>query len=326
MTGTTITRRQPWHVMGEALRTLADTEITSVPDALALTGLDYDIEVWEVEATKRGESRVTDQRIETKAHRATVRTFPNGTSDIMGIVGTRYTVVQNRDAFAFTQYLVDEFGCRFDAAADYAKGAKSLLVLDLQRPVVLDPSGANDRLDLYLAVTNSHDGSGALRVMLSPVRWYCTNVERAALRDAKQVWSFSHTPNVAKRLHQAEVSIRHAVAYADSFALAAERLLDTPMSDRQFVSYLDRLVPVPREATERVTENREQERATLKTLFHGEANANIAGTAWAAYNAVTEFVDHYRPTRGEADIARAEGALDGPYTRMKDRAYALLAK
>ena len=69
---------------------------------------------------------------------------------------------------------------------------------------------------------------------------------------------------------------------------------------------------------------------TLTRLFvDADTNANIRGTRWAGYQAITEYLDHSAPVYGKtlADKAvnRALRSIDGSTADTKEKAFSLLS-
>lgn len=308
MTSTLTDRRRPWNVMGNDLDLMG---VTNVADALAQAGLDYTISKQEV---------VTTEGLKADKFRATVRTDKNGDQRVLGVVGTRYTIVQNPDAFAPADVLAAQFGAKFDGAADFRDGSKSLLIMDLGKRVLI---GQDDAVDTYVIFGNSHDGSGSLYYAITPVRLRCTNALTATLvgaKDAGRLFRMSHTPNFAAKQAIAVEALSNALNYMDEFSVMANRMADQAITDREFSKIVAGIFPLKDDASDRTMDTVATARAAVTALYHGEANANITGTRWGAYNAVTEYVDWARPVRQGDPVARAEGALDGPYVRVKQRA------
>lgn len=310
-------REMPWNVMGAELSLKAHA---SLPKALKESGLDYDVEVWEAQATDGIRVLNADKS------RAIVRPTPDGLA-VVGMVGTRYTPIQNRDAFAVADDLVGDFGAQITGLADFRHGGASVMVVDLGRPIVLDtPDGTQDRVDLNLLVKNSHDGSSALTFALTPMRLACTNALQAAIAGSARSWKISHTPNAQERVNLAVTAIKEAVGYQEKFQAAAQAMVDQPMVDAEFAKIVGRLWKVAPDAEGKVADRKREVQAQVIDLFRNSPTLeHVRGTRWAGYNALTEYLDHYRPVKGDADLARAEGALEGPNVRQKDRVWKMFA-
>lgn len=318
-------RDLPWNVMGGAL----SQKHTDYRLALMENGLDYDTRLIEVQGVSTDdEGRATV--LEAPKHRAVVRPGPGGVGErIVGIVGTRFTPIQNRDAFAVANLLTAEFGATITGAADYRNGGASLLVLDLGAEAgVRLPDGTVDTTQINLLIKNAHDGSAALTFALTPIRLACTNALQGAIAGAKRVWKISHTPNAQERVRLAQDSILNALTYRDAFQATAQAMADQKMTDREFDKIIARLWPVEVKADAeptRAQQNRLATRQEVLDLYQTSSTLDGArGTLWGGYNAITEWLDWGRPVRDGA-VSRAEGALDGPYVRMKAKVWDLFA-
>lgn len=313
-------RRLPWDVMGGAL---SSRDYGSVAEALATTGLDYSVEVMDLYAAPREQASVSDPQglIHAPALRTLVRPMPDGSQRVLAACGTRYTPIQNADAFAVADDLKADHGSRIVGAADFRSGGSSILVVDVNAPVTLrKPGGDVDVTDLSLVIRNAHDGSSALTFAITGVRVACTNMLRAAIAGAHHTWKVSHTPNAQQRVDLAAQAIREVIGYRDAFTVAAQAMLDQAMTDREFEAIVSRMWPVAegREDTKAGQNALEQRRSVLDLYQASETLDGIRGTLWGGMNALTEWYDWARPVRQEdADVARAEGALDGPYARRK---------
>jgi phage/plasmid-like protein (TIGR03299 family) len=320
MTNTnTITARQmPWDVMG---KTLAPTHRTNFAKALKASGLDYDVEVWNTKAV----DPMTGRELASPKAAQIVRPTPDGLK-VVGSTGRRFTPIQNRDAFSIAEPLV-EMGATIEGLADFHHGAASLLVLGLNQPVSLTcPDGHIETLDLNLLVKNAHDGSSALTLALTAMRPECTNVLQAAIAGAERVWKIAHTPNAQERVELARTAVLEAVGYQERFQEVAQHMMDTEMVDAEFAKIVAGLWRVAPGAEGKVADRKREIQAQVMDLFQTSPTMeHIRGTRWAGYNAITEYLDHYRPVKGQADVARAEGALEGPNVRVKDRMWRMFA-
>lgn len=318
-------RDMPWNVMGAELTGKAHKNLGK---ALTESGLDFDVRTLPVVAYDKAddEALAFATFVEAEKSRAVVRPTAQG-DKVVGMVGTRYTPIQNRDAFAVGQDLVGDFGATITGMADFRHGGASLMVVDLGRPINLTrPDGGTDTIDLNLLVKNSHDGSSALTFALTPIRLACTNALQAAVAGAKRSWKISHTPNAAERVSLAVQAVKEAVGYQERFAVVAQDMMDTQMVDAEFAKIVSGLWKVDPEATGKVADRKRDIQAQVMDLYHTSPTLDgIRGTRWGGYNALTEYLDHYRPVKGDAQVARAEGALEGPNVRVKASMWKMLA-
>ncbi|MEU8264681.1 DUF932 domain-containing protein [Micromonospora sp. NPDC048999] len=254
--------------------------------------------------------------------RMTVRRNPvNGQTDYLGIVGTDYTVVQNEQCAEMLDRLVDQVGgAHFETAGSLRRGKSVFVTMKL--PDAMEIAGV-DPMDLYLIGTTSHDGTAALRVDASPVRVVCSNTQRAAFAHAVGHYTFRHTSNVNSQISQAREALGLMWKYMETFEKAAERMLHTEMTMREFENVVAQVWPVKDNASEKTRNNAKQRLGTLKYLIReADTQKAIAGSRWGGFQAITEYLDHYQPAKNE--IVRANRVLTGNVGELKLTAFDLL--
>lgn len=171
-------RKEPWHGLG--------TQVMEAPnsrEALKLAGLDWKV-VQEPLITGAGDM--------VDGYKANVRNTDN---QVLGVVGDRYRIVQNEEAFAFTDDLLG-YGVRYETAGSLQGGKKVWMLAHMPQEYII----AGEHISPYLLFSNSHDGSGAVKVAITPIRVVCNNTLNLALNTAKRSWSAMHTGSIkAKR-------------------------------------------------------------------------------------------------------------------------------
>ncbi|MFI7640564.1 DUF932 domain-containing protein [Nonomuraea sp. NPDC049400] len=270
---------------------------------------------------------VTGQPVTTDEDFLVVRTNPvTGQPERLGMVGKDYKVVQNEEVTDFLQTLVDESGAVFDTGGSLNGGRRVFVTMRLPEPLMV---GGFDQVDLYLAAFSRHDGWGAFTTVATPVRVVCANTERAALRNHAAKFTVRHTGHIAGRIAEAREALKLTWRHGQAFAAEAEKLLSVPMDVKEFRQFAAALHPMDPNAKELRRKNHEMTMRELEWLFTSAPTQEpIRNTRWAAYNAVTERLDHKSPVFGSRDIGtvRAERALldDHDNTKIKIRAFKLL--
>ncbi len=255
---------------------------------------------------------------------ATVRTNPvRGGTDVLGVVGKSYTVIQNEEHAGLLNTLVDAGGAHFETAGSLRGGRSVFLSMKLPESMLI---GGVDPVDLYLIALNSHDGTSAFRLLVSPVRVVCANTQALALRRAQSSFSIRHTSGAKGNIAQAREALGLTFKYAEVFEREAEQMIQASLTDAQFEQIIGKLWTTESESKRSATIT--ANRADVLTGLFADAptNANIRGTRWACYQAVTEYLDHFAPVAGGTDTARAERvATGGTVTTVKARAFEMLA-
>ena len=217
-------------------------------------------------------------------------------------------------------------GATFDTAGSLRGGRQVFVTMRLPEHLSI---GGSDRVDLNIAALNSHDGSSAFRVLITPVRVVCANTQHAALRNHLSSWSIRHTRNAKAAVQAARDTLGLTFAYVEAFEAEAERMINTSVTDAAFFELVQNLFPSPSpEAPARTRNAARRRQASLAHLWHdASTQSGIAGTAWAAYQSVVEYVDHFAPVRDKADAAMARAlrllTTDEP-ARIKARAWTAL--
>lgn len=180
-----------------------------------------------------------------------------------------------------------------------------------------------------MLLSNSHDGTQAIRVMPTSVRVVCQNTLRMAhgKRGGRGI-NIRHTGRIEGKISDARRALGLATQQARVFGEQAEALAGRSLRKREALEYFAELVPVDENATERTQNTANKTRGRLMELFeHEPANTlpGIEGTAWAALNAVTQYVDHEARAMGKGARARDENRLRsawfGQGDELKSRAF-----
>jgi phage/plasmid-like protein (TIGR03299 family) len=242
------------------------------------------------------------------------RTNPfNGGTDVLSTVGARYKVVQNEELFSFADNILDgDSRCAWESAGSLKNGKVVFGSLTVPREMVLDPSGANDKTKLYLIVWTSHDGSVAVQAAITPVRVVCQNTLNLAMKNAKQSFKIRHTQTAEGKIQIARETLGLTLGYFDSFEKEAQALFNAEITDKQFQDIVKTIYPKPAESDSKLAKTKWDNKVVLlNDLYHNSpTNTNIKGTKWGAFNALTERLDYFRPTRkssSESKWASASG-------------------
>jgi len=294
-------RETPWHGLG----TIVQEAPTSL-EALKLAGLDWDV-VQEPAYRKNGV--IVDD------------TFLNvRTSDdkVLGKVGNRYKIVQNRDAFDFTDNLIGG-DVRYETAGSLRDGKCTWLLVKLPDSEIL-----GDAINNYVCFSNTHDGTGAVKCIVTPVRVVCQNTLNYAISSANRSWSMRHTSNIQYKMDEARNVLKLAELYNENLKKTAEKLALERMSNADVDNFLNLLYPVNTDMTARKIENIDLYKSQIKNCLAAPDLANICDTKYGMLNAISDFVTHTQPVRvtdsyRENNFSKILSGHD-----VMDRAYSIL--
>ena len=311
-------REPAWHGLG----TVFEDEVTT-DEMLSLAHLnDWNVRLEEIPLPANHNSH--------KSHFFVTRTnpFDNTQSDVLGVVGERYKVLQNEELFDFASALLHDGG-RWETAGSIKSGTQVFGSIALERETIIDPEGVSDKIKTYLLVNTSHDGSVSIQASVTPVRVVCANTLNLALgggvgrnRGIKQSFKIRHTQSAQGKIQMAREALGIANLYMTEFDKMAQELFEIEINNDKFQDIIRMAYPKP--------EDDENKRAqtvwankidSLEEIYMGDFNHMIAGTAWGALNAMTERLDWHRSARGgntEAMLASASG-FDVATTTEKNR-------
>lgn len=239
---------------------------------------------------------------------------------VLGIVGKKYTIVQNADAFDFTDSLIDE-GMVYETAGSLLGGRKIWLLGKMPEQKILD-----DAVEPYVCFVNSHDGTGAVKVCMTPVRVVCNNTLNFALRTAKRMWSTTHVGKMDQKLAEARETLGLVSEYMTALDEDCQKLADIKMSDETFEGIFDSLNPMdPEKDSKRKMENIETMKAVLFNCLLAEDVMKYKDTAYGKMMAVTDFANHSTPARLTQNynenrwgkIITGHPFVDAMYTQIK---------
>lgn len=274
------TREKPWHGLGTIVAEAPDSR-----EALILAGLD-----WKVIQKKI----YTGDRKLIHGYRANVR---DSDHQFLGVVSDRYRVVQNEDAFAFTDALLGE-GVRYETAGSLQSGRRVWMLAKLPNEYII----LGEQISPYLVFSNTHDGSGAIKVAMTPVRVVCSNTLNLALHTTKRCWSAKHTTNIAGKLDKARETLLFAKTYMTALGAEFEELSRIQMPDRKVMEAVKELLPMKDDMTIQQKKNVRNLQEDLKRRYFDAPDLQEVGrNAYRFVNAVSDFATHNRPLRETAN-------------------------
>lgn len=272
-------REVPWHGQGIILDNPPTAE-----EAIVAAGLDWELESLPI---------YTKTRKKIPGYFANTRTSDGA---VLGVVSQRYTIVQNKEAFAFVDSLVDE-GLTYETAGSLRDGKCIWLLAKMPQTKILD-----DALEPYICFTNTHDGTGSIRVCCTPVRVVCWNTLNLALNTAKRSWSTRHIGNMEGKLAEARETLGLVSHYISELQDEAELLAETKLSDASLEGMLDLIYPVKDTDSDIRKRRIEDLKQSVFTCLAAPDVTPYKGSAYAAIMAVTDYADHARPMRNTSNF------------------------
>ena len=296
-------RETPWHGLGTKVQ-----EAPTSKDALILAGLD-----WHVVQ----EPVYTGQNELVQGYKANVR---DSDRKVLGVVTDRYKIVQNEEAFSFTDALLGE-GVRYETAGSLQGGKSVWLLAHLPHEYII----SGERISPYLLFSNTHDGSGAVKVAITPIRVVCCNTLNLALQTAKRSWSMNHTGNVKDKMEEAKNTLFLADRYMEELGKEFENLRKITLSDKKVMDYIEILLPIEDGATPQQFRNMKRLQEDMKMRYFDAPDLKDVGkNAYRFINAVSDFATHANPLRRTKNYKENMFAKTVDGNPLIDRAYQLM--
>jgi phage/plasmid-like protein (TIGR03299 family) len=297
----------PWHGLGVIL-----DKPPTVEEGIKHAGLDWDVELQPLYLKDGREVR----------QYATVRKTDGS---VFGFVGPGYRVLQNRDAFKWFQPLIDAGSVQLETAGSL-RGGKRVWVLASTKsdPIEVVPG---DPVVNYLLLSNSHDGTFAIRAGSTKTRVVCSNTLAMAHRDAaSKLIRIYHTKGAQDALERVreilDIANNEFVATAEQYKALTRKNVD----QKTLKAYV-RKVFVPKFIEDGATDEEIAESTTCARVLPdivrlyeegpGSQMLGVSGTMWGAYNAVTAYLSH---ERGRTQDARVDSLWFGESHNINERA------
>lgn len=292
----------PWNGLGTPLE---EADLYDWTGACRRAGLDWEVELTplvtadtQAEVAYRGVRRSTDGRI-------------------LGVVGPRYVPLQNRDAFAWFQPLLDAGEASLHTAGSLRQGSRVWVLAKLNRdPLVI---AIGDEVEKFVLLSHGHDGSLAVRCGFTPIRVICANTLSLAHRaDASKLIRLRHSKSLKANLE----SIRQVMDVAnEAFEATAEqyrRLARRGINQADLRKYIRRVLKVDDQASVSPHSMAAIERIIqLAETGRGNDMSAVRGTYWAAYNGLTEWLG---TERGRTPRSRLDSLWFGDAARVNRHA------
>lgn len=286
----------PWHKLGTEVMNLMTAD-----EALEKGGLKWKVTKEKIYFFADGKKLVIPERY------ATVRDTDHRA---LGVVGKSYQPVQNADALNFMDALTQTGEAKYETVGALNFGKTVWMMAKI-------PNGAGaDPIEKYLLCTTSHDGTSPVMVTATPVRVVCQNTLNAALRGAKNKFRIRHTTNVDAKIEEARKTLADSLKYFTKLETKFEQMKDKKFTQAQLENLVLKVFKNTEDAaglSKRQTNSLDGILGEITALTEAGMGVNlpgVKGTAWGAYNAVTEFLDHNTNIKGGKGIAQDEKLMN----------------
>ena len=209
-----------------------------------------------------------------------------------------YIPIQNEDAFSVLGEMADQADVEFQNIGSWGNGAGIFAQISLGDITGIGSSG--DKVGKWLSIVNSHDGSRALTMLVTPYRFFCSNQISKAIGEAgrnNRLVSIHHDARGEDRLRE----VAQALVYAEQVYAETEveykKLADARVTMDQVREVMYRCFPhwssADLKSQERIDRNFERRLSKAMARFHSADNGQLDElTGWNLYNAVQGTYQH----------------------------------
>lgn len=265
----------------------------------------------------------TGMQLPMPGRNSVIRTNPDThLPEVLGDVGDGHHTIQNEEHVGLLNALVEESGASFELAGPMDGGKRVFVSMKLPGHINI---GGVDPVENSIVAINSHDGSMAFTLMVAPIRYACGNVFNSTFANHSHLYRVRHTSGAMKGLlGEARAALDFTFNFLDAFQAEGEKLIQTTLTQSRFEEIINREFGPSEDAAPAAVTRAEKKVEQMTELFsEAQTQAGIRDTAWAGYNALTEWNDHYAPTRGQdREASRAQKAILDP--SFKNRALRLM--
>lgn len=287
----------PWHALGTELKAADRVTVAAVLAAANLAN--WQLRLEQIQRTRQDGSTeiITDRQHVVR-----------GLDDTyVATVGPGYTLLGNEDAFAPLDDAMQKFGVEIETAGAIDAGKRVWVLARMKEQIEPVPG---DTIQGYLLMMLGHDGLMSYFGKLTPERAVCRNTIALALAgETSTLFTMRHTKSITDRTKQAEALITTMVEGLNRTNETFTQLAKRRMTAEQVKDYIASVMPAP--AAGQPSDKLLERLDTIKTLaYEGKGAREFAGsdgestTAWGAYNAVLEYLDHVRPAEAKKATAR----------------------
>lgn len=298
-----------WHGLGQNVGHAMTSQ-----EALDNSGLNFEVE------KKPIFIECGDNKIEIVGKYATTRTDLNVP---LGVVGERYHVVQNTEAFDWFDNIVGAGEAYFETAGALGSGETIFITAKMPSHIKV----GNDVIEQYLMLTNNHSGAKAVELCFTPIRVVCQNTLNAALKCCSNRVIVRHTSGVTEKMNQAVKAMKIANTYFDELSDALNAMKRITLVDEQLKDFIRRSMNLTEVASkadkDEVAKENKRTREILEAVYvyalNDESQRGIERTLYGAYNAVTGYYNNVK--QWESNEARLKSITEGRAFKAAQRAF-----
>lgn len=214
-------------------------------------------------------------------------------------MSSSFTPIQNQDAFACIVDLAKVQDIEVVKMAHQKGGAGVFAQINLGGDIQVGNHG--DKVSRYIAFVNSHDGSRAMNIVLTPYRFFCANQINKAIRFAdkenengrQKLIAIRHTTSAKLRLEELVETLHIIDGQFETSAEHYNKLASLKINEEYVKEVVNKLFPLNAELGSRSkTIWTNTVNAVKQRYYDADGGRGQVNTAWNLYNAVQGTIQH----------------------------------
>ena len=278
---------------------------TAVEDALTKANLNYEVAketLYLADGTRIPEMVATTYTTTNKEGKVS--------KHILGTVGEKYEVVQNRDGFAFVDYISD--GLKFVKGGMTHTGM-IYLIAELPEVDIL-----GDGFKPYVIFRNSFNGKYQLSAAITPLRVVCQNQFNFAFKHVENTINIRHSARAYDRMEEAKYVLQGVAQYMGKLNKIAKQFAGIKLNKTETEIAVNMLFPTPDNADERAKLVLASQKASFVKMLDADDNQNHKGNAWGLVNAYTDYITHTSIRKGRYEDSQFMNTCFKPMNNILD--------
>lgn len=223
------------------------------------------------------------------------------TNHVLGVVGSSYTPLPNRDAFKFFQTWLDAGIVELNTAGSLFNGRKVWVLGKITSDNVQDVV-ANDSIERYILLSNAHDGSAAVRLGFTDIRVVCWNTMSAAHSKAEsKLVRCVHSSHLKQNMEEIKAIMNVAKQEFEATMEKYRYLTKKQINSSDLEKYVKILLEIDKKEEKDIST---RSKNIMKKIFNlmddpTQTIEGISGTYWAAYNSFNQYLVHHQGNNHE---------------------------
>jgi len=307
--------QKAWHGLGQIV-----TEAKTAQEALVLSNMDFDVIKVPVPA---GEVEINGEKFMVKdpTKNYVIRT---DTAEVLGTVGSTYTVLQNRDAFSFFDNIVDKDEAIYETAGVIRGGRRIWIAAKMPSYIKV----GNEDIEQYVVITNGHDGKSGCTAFLTQVRIVCENTLRYGISSAMNKVSIPHRSKIAEKIKMAHQVLGMSNKYNEEISDIWNAMAKKQVTEKITMDYLLKLYPTHEDSS--IVTVTDKFREDIMEYINSDATVQTKETkhtVWGLVQSINGWYQHkkkYRPTSNfTVEDVKLNSIWDGSTQKKNQQAFDL---